>query len=159
MPAWLEALVSGARGAGTPAKLTPPSVVRTIDVHGGVEQGAVPSSHQVSSLIAVNDAGANPAGTGPDGPVPVDAGFETPDGSWARARVPAPRPVARPLCPGAAVGRPPLPERSVPRAIATTATAATTASPSASAPARRRGGRPPGPGAPLSVSATSCAST
>jgi hypothetical protein len=78
MPAWLEALVHGARGAGTPAKLTPPSVVRTIDVHGGFEHGAVPSSHHVSSLIAVNDPGSNPGGTGPEGGALVDAGFDSP---------------------------------------------------------------------------------
>ena len=55
------------RGAGIPTKLCTPSSVRTIDVHGGLEQGAVPSSHQVSVPIAVNDSGAKPGGTGPDG--------------------------------------------------------------------------------------------
>jgi hypothetical protein len=39
--------------------------VRTIDVHGGLEHGAVPSSHHVNSLIAVNDRGEKPGGTGP----------------------------------------------------------------------------------------------
>jgi len=48
-----------------PTKRTPPSVVRTIDVHGGEVHGALPSSHHVSSPIAVNELGANPAGTGP----------------------------------------------------------------------------------------------
>ena len=55
-------------GAPTPMKCRPPSVVRRIDPHGGCPpanwHGAGPSSHHVSSLIAVNDWGAKCAGIG-----------------------------------------------------------------------------------------------
>jgi hypothetical protein len=50
--------------------------VRTIEVQGGVEHGAVPSSHHVRSLIAVNDPGVNPEGTGPEGAL-NDPGFDS----------------------------------------------------------------------------------
>jgi len=70
-----------------PTKLWPPSVVRTIEVQGGSEHGAVPSSHQVRSLIAVNDVGSKPGGTGPeDGPRSEAAAGEV----AVRVRVPEP---------------------------------------------------------------------
>ena len=50
-----------------PTKRCPPSSVRRIDVQGGTEHGAPPSSHHVPALIAVNDWAPNPGGTGPDG--------------------------------------------------------------------------------------------
>jgi hypothetical protein len=40
-------------------------VVRTIDVHGGEAQGAVPRSHHVESPIAVKERGTKATGTGP----------------------------------------------------------------------------------------------
>ena len=46
-------------------KCGPPSIVCTTAVQECPPQGAVPSSHQVNSLIAVNDSGWNPAGTAP----------------------------------------------------------------------------------------------
>jgi hypothetical protein len=58
-------LTIGARGAGIPTKLCPPSLVRAIEVHGGVEHDELPSSHHVRSPVEVNDCGTNPVGTGP----------------------------------------------------------------------------------------------
>ena len=55
------------RGAGVPTKLLPPSSVRRMDVHGGLEHGALPNSHHVVGPIAVNDSAPKPGGTGPAG--------------------------------------------------------------------------------------------
>ena len=52
----------------------PPSVVRTIEVHTGLLQGASPSSQYCSADMAVNETGSKPAGTAP----PAD---------WARWRL------------------------------------------------------------------------
>ena len=53
-------------GAAILVNVRPPSVVATIVVQVPVvPQGAVPSSHQLNSLIAVNDCGWKPAGTAP----------------------------------------------------------------------------------------------
>jgi len=55
---WLAEVVRDACGVGTAVKLRPPSVVRMIAPHGPLApatHGAGPSSHQVSSPIAVND--------------------------------------------------------------------------------------------------------
>ena len=52
-------------GAGIRVNVRPPSVVCTIAVQECPPHGAVPSSHQVNSLIAVNDSGWKPAGTAP----------------------------------------------------------------------------------------------
>jgi hypothetical protein len=60
-----SALASGAAGARIVVKCGPPSVVFRIDPHGGFSadgHGPAPSSHQVSSPIAVNDWGAKFAG-------------------------------------------------------------------------------------------------
>jgi hypothetical protein len=46
-------------------KLRPPSVVRTSEVHGCCAQGASPSNQNVVALMALNDRGEKPAGTGP----------------------------------------------------------------------------------------------
>ena len=43
----------------------PPFIVSTTLVHVCAPHGAVPSSHQLNTVIAVNDAGWNPAGTAP----------------------------------------------------------------------------------------------
>jgi hypothetical protein len=50
-----------------PTKWAPPSVVRTIDVQTGLEQGACPSNQNCWADTAVNDTGEKPAGTGPPG--------------------------------------------------------------------------------------------
>jgi hypothetical protein len=55
----------GATGAGSPTKWAPPSVVRTIEVHTGLLQGATPSSQYWSADMAVNESGSKPEGTGP----------------------------------------------------------------------------------------------
>jgi hypothetical protein len=80
----LPGLTRGARGAGIPTKLCPPSVVRTIELHGGFEHDALPSIHQLSSPVAVNDCGTNPAGTGPTTVVVVTVVVAVPerDGLW-----------------------------------------------------------------------------
>ena len=50
-----------------PCHVRPPSRVRTTDVHGGVEQGAVPSTKPSAAESKVTDAGTKPLGTGPSG--------------------------------------------------------------------------------------------
>src|SRR5437763_16513718 len=54
-----------ARGAGMPRQLRPPSLVRSIDVQGGVLQGAVPSTQPCELEMNVTLAAMNPLGTGP----------------------------------------------------------------------------------------------
>lgn len=63
-------MYKGAGGAGVPTKLEPPSVVRTIEVHTELLQGASPSSQNWLSEMAVNETGSKPCGTDPpaDGP-------------------------------------------------------------------------------------------
>jgi hypothetical protein len=48
-----------------PSHCEPPSVVRTIDVHTGLEQGADPRSQNSLAETAVKETGLKPAGTGP----------------------------------------------------------------------------------------------
>jgi hypothetical protein len=52
-------------GAGSPRQLPPRSSVRTIEVHGACEQGAVPSTNASCVETNVTDVAANPLGTGP----------------------------------------------------------------------------------------------
>src|SRR5581483_3852712 len=58
---------NGVRGAGIPFHVLPPSVVRTIDVHGGDAHGAVPSTQPFDGDTNVALAARNPDGTGPPG--------------------------------------------------------------------------------------------
>ena len=55
----------GAFGAGMPCQVLPPSLVRTMDVQGALEQGAVPSAQPCEASMKVADTGVNRAGTGP----------------------------------------------------------------------------------------------
>src|SRR5690349_11386870 len=71
----LEYSVRSATGAGMPTQLRPPSVVRTIDVHGCWSQGAEPSAQPSSVLTQVRSIARKPAGTGPPtGPTGADVG-------------------------------------------------------------------------------------
>jgi hypothetical protein len=56
---------SGTGGAGMPVQDAPPSVVRTIEVHGWTAHGAVPRTQPSLADTNVIDTGSNPAGTGP----------------------------------------------------------------------------------------------
>src|SRR5580700_283268 len=56
---------SGTTGAGSPRQLAPRFSVRTIDVHGLCEHGAVPSTNASSGETNVTEVAAIPAGTGP----------------------------------------------------------------------------------------------
>ena len=56
---------SGTTGAGSPRQLAPRFSVRTIDVHGVCEHGAVPSTNASSGETNVTEVAAIPAGTGP----------------------------------------------------------------------------------------------
>src|SRR5438094_7297095 len=80
---------SGARGAGIPLHVRPPSVVRTIDVHGGDGQRALPSTHPFDGDTNVTLAARNPGGTGPPGGPwkAVDRGAATGLGDGAGAVV------------------------------------------------------------------------
>ena len=51
-------------GGRIPTQLRPPSLVRTNDVHGRLEHGAVPSAQPWSSLTNVRSCTVKPAGTG-----------------------------------------------------------------------------------------------
>lgn len=57
-------------GAGIPAHVRPPSVVRSTEVHTGRGHGAVPSTQPRCDEMKVTDCGWNPAGTGPPGGPP-----------------------------------------------------------------------------------------
>jgi hypothetical protein len=48
-----------------PVQVLPPSVVCTIEVHGGCPHGAVPSAQPSELLIQVSSTALKPAGTGP----------------------------------------------------------------------------------------------
>jgi hypothetical protein len=56
---------SGTTGAGSPRQLAPRFSVRTIDVHGVCEHGAVPSTNASSGETNVTEVAAIPVGTGP----------------------------------------------------------------------------------------------
>jgi len=73
-------LASDARGAGRPTKCAPPSVVRSSDVHGGELHGAVPSTQNIDSEIAVTLLATNPEGTGP--PEGIVAPDRVGDAGW-----------------------------------------------------------------------------
>jgi hypothetical protein len=64
---------SGATGAGSPTQVAPRFSVRTIDVHGLLEHGAVPRTNASSAETNVTEVAANPPGTGP--PAGVAAGL------------------------------------------------------------------------------------
>ncbi|MGN6607591.1 MAG: hypothetical protein ACTHMS_11365 [Jatrophihabitans sp.] len=54
-----------------PTQLAPPSRVRTIEVQGPCEHGAVPSTHPSLGETKVTEVGVKPVGTGPPaGPLP-----------------------------------------------------------------------------------------
>jgi hypothetical protein len=64
---------SGTTGAGSPTQVAPRFSVRTIDVHGLAEHGAVPRTNASSAETNVTEVAANPLGTGP--PAGVLAGL------------------------------------------------------------------------------------
>ena len=78
---------SRALGAGMPVQVLPPSVVRTIEVHGGCPHDAVPSAQPTESLIQVRSTARKPAGTGPPaGPALPELGAAVAlDWRWGRA--------------------------------------------------------------------------
>jgi hypothetical protein len=70
-------VASWARGAGMPTQWAPLSVVRTIEVQGADEQGAVPRTQPAVTDTKVADCASNPAGTGPPaGPGVTSPGVE-----------------------------------------------------------------------------------
>jgi hypothetical protein len=56
------------KSAGTPARVGPPLVVRTIEVHGGDAQGAVPNSQPTGRRRSCGGRDRRPAGPDPAGP-------------------------------------------------------------------------------------------
>ena len=70
---------SGTTGAGSPRQLAPRFSVRTIDVHGVCEHGAVPSTNASSGETNVTEVAAIPVGTGPP------AGVAAPTEPWPEA--------------------------------------------------------------------------
>src|SRR5271165_963647 len=102
---------SGTTGAGSPRQLAPLSSVRTIDVQGACEHGAVPRTNACSGETNVTEVAANPAGTGPPAgrvaPAPPAAGLLL-AAPLARG-VPVPAPVPAAGLEAAAVPPPPPP--------------------------------------------------
>src|SRR5690242_1062475 len=82
---------SSAFGAGRPAHVLPPSVVCTMDVHGFVLHGAVPSSQPSFALTNVKSWATKPFGTGaPLGLFPAFMPAEPGDSADVPDAVPGP---------------------------------------------------------------------
>ncbi len=64
-----------------PVQDAPPSVVRTIEAHGGAAHGAVPRTQPSAADTKVMETGLKPGGTGPPAGRPVPPGM-----SWRRAQ-------------------------------------------------------------------------
>src|SRR5215469_15527454 len=89
-PVMLDGWPSGTTGAGRPRQLAPRSRVRTIDVHGACEHGAVPSTYASCGETNVTEVAANPPGTGP----PAGSGTNEPWMGWVAGYTIAECPVA-----------------------------------------------------------------
>ena len=77
-------LARGTFGAGMPTHPTPPSVVRTKEVHGASWHGAAPNTQPSEAETNVAEVAAKPTGTGlPAGPESTVIEGDAVDGIWA----------------------------------------------------------------------------
>jgi hypothetical protein len=128
-------VLSGTTGAGSPTQVAPRFSVRTIEVHGLAEHGAVPRTNASSAETNVTEVAANPLGTGPPAGMLAGLVVAVPVAAGVLAAGVVDAALCPPVAVDAAVEVAPAPELAVPQPASDT-TVSNAVNPAAAADAR-----------------------